>query len=121
MQQSAFPINERLLLNGYPDLGWIATQCVAKKSRWSHAGDSEGMSLYYERRSHHRGIASIVGLPRLMADHGRWRRGWLVVLGRKQTATERPYAERREIVAGDVLRPQRFGGDGGALPSHAQT
>ena len=121
MQQCAVTVNQRLLLHRYPNIGWIAAQCVAKKSGRSHADDGEGMPLDNESRAHHRRIGSIICLPGLMADHGHRRGGRLVVLGRKQTAAERPYAQRREIVARDVLGPQRFGRDGGALPPHAQT
>ena len=56
-----------------------------------------------------------------MVAHDRNRRsGGLVVIRGKQAPAQRFHAKRREIVARDVLRAQRLGGESAALPPHAQ-
>ncbi len=108
-------------MHGNPDVGRIAAQCLAEKSRRSYADHGECMSFYNETRAHHRRIRSIFRLPCLMAqDRNRWSRGF-VVIRRKQAAPERLHAKRGEIVARYVLRAQRFSGESAALTPNTQT
>ena len=64
------------------------------------------MAIDDESRTHHGSIGSILGLPGLMAEHGRRWSGRLIVLRREQTAAERHYAERRKVATGDILGAQ---------------
>src|SRR5262249_41954918 len=59
-------------------------------------------------------------LPGLMADHNNGRRGGFVVFRCKYPPDKRPYAERREVVSGYILRTQRSRGNVGPLTPHTE-
>ena len=108
-QERAFAVDQRLLLQGNPDVRRIAAQCFAKKTRRRDAGDRERMSFNYVRRTHHRRITAIRSLPHVIAQHGNRRCRCLIVSLGKQPPPKRTYAEGRKIAAGNELAAQRMG------------
>src|ERR1700761_2484229 len=67
------------------------------------------MPFNNESGAHYGGLASKFRLPGLMVQHRHWRSGWLVIIGRKQPASEGLYAESREIVSRHVFGSQWLG------------
>src|SRR5580700_3939909 len=120
MQQTAFAIDQRLSQDGNPNVRGIAAQGLAKESGWSHADNREGVPLDYKGRAKHRGIGSVICLPRMMTDHGDGCGRSLVVRWRKKMASKCTNAECREVVSTDELGAQRFGGIFVSLSANAQ-
>ena len=100
-------VDQRLLLERNPQVRRIAAQRFAEESRRRDADDGEGVPLDEERGADDRRIAAVGALPDVVAQHDDGRRRRRVVGGGEDAAAERADAERREVVAGDVLGAQR--------------
>jgi hypothetical protein len=73
-QQRAAAVDQRLLLQRNPQVGWIASKCFAEKSRRRDPDHRERMALYHERRADNRRVAAVRTLPDVMAEHNDRRR-----------------------------------------------
>src|SRR5271168_3418981 len=104
MQQTAVAANQGLLLQGDPNVGWIALQRLTEKSRGRNADHCKGMALDHERCAHDRWIAAVGVLPDAVAQHGDRRSRGLIVLRSEDAAAEGGHPERRKITPGDVFR-----------------
>jgi hypothetical protein len=105
-QQRAVADNQRLLLERNPEVRRIAAERLAEEPGRRDTDDGERVPLDDERRADDRGIAAVRALPGVMADDHRRCRRRFVVVGCEDAASEGADAERRKIVAGDVLRAQ---------------
>ena len=100
-------VDQRFLLQRNPQIRRIAAQRLAEESRRRDTDDGERVPLDEERGADDRRIAAVGALPDVMAQHDDRRRRRRVVGGGEDAAAERADAERREVVAGDVLGAQR--------------
>ncbi len=100
-------VDQRFLLERNPEIRRVAAQRFAEESRRRDTGDGERLPLDEERGADDRGIAAVGALPDVMAQHDHRSRRRRVVGGGEDAAAEGADAERREVVAGDVLGAQR--------------
>jgi hypothetical protein len=107
LEDGRVAVDERLLLERNPQIGRIASQRLAEEPGRRHADDREGVSFDDQGRANERGIAAVGALPRVVAHHDGGSRRRRVVGSREHAATQRLDAERREVIASDVFRPQR--------------
>ena len=70
IQEACFATDDRLLVNGEPDLGRIAAERIAEEARRSDADDCEWMPFDEKRRSDNRGVTAVSGFPDVMAQNG---------------------------------------------------
>ena len=100
-------VDQRFLLERNPEIRRIAAQRLAEESRRRDADDGERVPFDDERGADDRRIAAVGALPDVVAQHDGRRRRRRVVGRGEDAAAERADAERREVVAGDVLGAQR--------------
>ena len=120
-QQRVGAGDHRFVLKRDPEVGWVVAQRIAEEARRRHAGDRERVPLDDQRLADERLIAAVGRFPRVMAEHDHRRGRRRVVLRGEDAAAERADAEGREVVAGDVFRPERARGDVHARPADADT
>ena len=118
-QQRVGAGDHRFVLNRDPEVGRIVAERIAEEARRRHAGDRERVAFDDERLADERLIAAVDRFPRVMADHDDGRRRRRVIVCGEDAAAEGADAEGREVVAGDVFRPERARGDVHAGPADA--
>jgi hypothetical protein len=112
-------VDQRLLLDGQPEIRRVAAKRLAKEPRGRDADDRERMILYDERRADDPCVAAVLFLPGAVAqDRHRCRRR-RVVGRREDAAGERVDAERLEVVARHELGTQGLGRRRSAAAAHA--
>ena len=99
--------DQRLLLQRNPQIRRIAAQRLPEESRRRTPTTVNGWPSMTSVAPTSDRIAAVGALPDVMAHHDDRRRRRRVVGRGEHAAAERRDAERREIVAGDVLGPQR--------------
>src|SRR5579884_125471 len=119
-KQTARARDEWLLLDGNPDIRWIAAQSLAEEARRRNADHRERMPFNNEGGAHDEGIGPVVRLPGVVAHHGDWWRTGLVIVRREQTAAKCLHAQRGEEIPSDVLGAQRTCWLPRPLAAHAQ-
>ncbi len=107
-------------MQGNPDFRRVAAERLAEETRGSHSHHREGMALHDERGPHDRRVAAVDCLPGVVAEDGNRSSRAAIIGGREHPPAEGTNAERREVIAGDELRPEWSGGVFATLTPHAR-
>jgi hypothetical protein len=99
--------DERLVLQRKPEVRRVGAQRLAEESGWCDPGDRERVAFDHQRGTHHRRVAAVKTLPGVIRHHRYGRGGGVVVAVSEHTTCEGAHAQRREVAARGVHRPER--------------
>ena len=110
---------DRFLIDGEPEVGWIAAEGFSEKAGRGDADDGDGVAADDEGGTNDGGIGAVLLLPGTIAEHGDGRGVGLVVGGRDGAPGEGAKAEGREVIAADHFVAEGLGGAVGFAAAHA--
>ena len=99
--------DQRFVLQRQPEVWRVSAQGLAEEPRWRDPGDRERVAFDHQRGTHHRGLATVETLPGVVGHHRHGGCGGVVVVGSEDTTRERADAQRCEIAARGIHRPER--------------
>ena len=120
MEQRIGPVEDRLLIDGDPEVGRIGAQSFAEETGRRNADDGDGVVRDDERRANNGGVGAVLLLPGAVGEHGNRLRVGLIVGGDNGAAGEGAESEGGEVVAGDHLGAEGLGGAIGFAAANAQ-
>ena len=99
--------DERFVLQRQPEVWRVGAQGLAEEPRWCDPGDRERVAFDHQRGAHDRGVAAVETLPGVVGHYCDGCCGGAVVAGSEDTTRERAHAQRREVAARGIHRPER--------------